>query len=168
MAPAAGIRPGIHSAGRGPDDLILIAYHVEMFQISSKLPLDRDEFDLTARVPAGATRDEFRAMLRNLLAERFHMKLHVESREFPGFGMTIAKGGTKLGGPIQNGHVESFNGKFRDECLNAKLLPESGRRQAQDRTMAGAIELGEAAKQPGLPNAGGISKGMPGAHQQDR
>ena len=36
VAPAAGIRPGIHSAGRGPDDLILIAYHVEMFQISSE------------------------------------------------------------------------------------------------------------------------------------
>jgi len=23
------------------------------------------------------------------------------------------------GRPMQNGHVESFNGKFRDECLNA-------------------------------------------------
>jgi putative transposase len=23
------------------------------------------------------------------------------------------------GKPMQNGHVESFNGKFRDECLNA-------------------------------------------------
>ena len=23
-----------------------------------------------------------------------------------------------LAGPMQNGHVESFNGRFRDECLN--------------------------------------------------
>ena len=23
------------------------------------------------------------------------------------------------GRPMQNGHVESFNGRFRDECLNA-------------------------------------------------
>jgi hypothetical protein len=29
-------------------DLILTAYHFEDFQISSKLPLDRDEFDLAA------------------------------------------------------------------------------------------------------------------------
>ena len=25
----------------------------------------------------------------------------------------------QLGKPMQNGHVESFNGKLRDECLNA-------------------------------------------------
>src|SRR6266700_1776946 len=65
------------------DDLILVAYHVELFQVSSKLPLDRDEFDLTAKIPAGSTKDEFRAMLRNLLAERFRMKIHMESRQFP-------------------------------------------------------------------------------------
>jgi len=26
------------------------------------------------------------------------------------------------GRPMQNGHVESFNGKFRDECLNANCF----------------------------------------------
>jgi len=78
-------------------DLIVIAYHVELFQVSSKLPLDRDEFDLAARVPAGATKDEFRVMLRNLLIERFHIKVHIESREFPALEMVIAKGGAKLG-----------------------------------------------------------------------
>jgi putative transposase len=26
---------------------------------------------------------------------------------------------TEPGRPMQNGHIESFNGKFRDECLNA-------------------------------------------------
>ena len=36
-------------------------------------------------------------MLRNLLAERFQMKLHIESREFPAFEMVAAKGGAKLG-----------------------------------------------------------------------
>jgi uncharacterized protein (TIGR03435 family) len=78
-------------------DLILTAYHVEVFQVSSKLPLDRDEFDLAAKVPAGATKDEFRVMLRNLLVDRFHVKLHMESREFPAFEMVLAKGGAKLG-----------------------------------------------------------------------
>jgi uncharacterized protein (TIGR03435 family) len=78
-------------------DFILVAYHVELFQVSSKLQLDRDEFDLEAKVPAGATRDEFRIMLRNLLVERFHVKLHLESREFPAFEMQLAKGGTRLG-----------------------------------------------------------------------
>jgi uncharacterized protein (TIGR03435 family) len=78
-------------------DLLVVAYHVEPFQVSSKESLDRDEFDLAARVPAGATKDEFRGMLRNLLAERFQLKLHMESREFPAFEMVVARGGAKLG-----------------------------------------------------------------------
>jgi uncharacterized protein (TIGR03435 family) len=78
-------------------DLILIAYHVELFQVSSKRPLDRDEFDLVAKVPAGTTKEQFQAMLRNLLVERFHMKLHIETRNFPAFELVLAKGGTKLG-----------------------------------------------------------------------
>ncbi len=78
-------------------DLILTAYHFEDFQISSKLPLDRDEFDLAARVPAGATRDEFRAMLRNFLVDRFHLRAHLETRNFDAFALIVAKGGPKLG-----------------------------------------------------------------------
>jgi uncharacterized protein (TIGR03435 family) len=77
--------------------LILIAYDVEDFQVSSKLPLDRDEFDLAAKIPPNATKNEFHIMLRNLLTERFQMKLHIESREFPAFEMVAAKGGAKLG-----------------------------------------------------------------------
>ncbi len=77
--------------------LIMIAYDVEDFQVSSKQPLDRDEFDLAAALPPNATKDGFRAMLRNLLVERFHMKLQVERREFPAFEMVLAKSGAKLG-----------------------------------------------------------------------
>jgi uncharacterized protein (TIGR03435 family) len=77
--------------------LVLIAYNVEDFQVSSKLPLDRDEFDLAATIPANTTKEEFRIMLRNLLAERFQMKLRTESREFPAFELVAAKGGAKLG-----------------------------------------------------------------------
>jgi uncharacterized protein (TIGR03435 family) len=79
------------------DDFILMAYRVDLFQVSSKLPLDRDEFDLTARVPAGATKEDFRGMMRNLLVERFRFVAHIESREFPAFEMVLAKGPLKLG-----------------------------------------------------------------------
>ena len=78
-------------------DLIATAYNVESFQISSTLPLDRDEFALSATLPAGTTKDEFRTMLRNLLLDRFHAILHIDIHLFPAFQMTRAKGGTKLG-----------------------------------------------------------------------
>lgn len=29
---------------------------------------------------------------------------------------------TRLGKPTDNGHIESFNGKFRDECLNQNVF----------------------------------------------
>jgi uncharacterized protein (TIGR03435 family) len=80
-------------------DLIVVAYNVRVFQISSSIPLDRETFDLAAKVPLGATKEQFRVMLQNLLAERFHLKLHVQSKEFPAYQLVVAKGGPKLTEP---------------------------------------------------------------------
>ena len=77
-------------------DLIAKAWNVEVFQISSAAPVDRDKFDLSVRVPEGATKEQFRAMLQNLLAQRFGLKSHLESREFLAYAMVMAKSGIKL------------------------------------------------------------------------
>lgn len=77
-------------------DLIAKAWNVESFQISSAAPIDRDKFDLSVRIPEGATKEQFRTMLQNLLAERFGLKAHLESREFLAYAMVIAKSGLKL------------------------------------------------------------------------
>lgn len=94
--------PGSHSPERYTFgqatilDLVTNGYNVEPFQVSSKTALDRDRFDLAATLPPGATRDQLRAMIRNVLAERFHLKIHVESREFSAYALEIAKSGAKL------------------------------------------------------------------------
>ena len=77
-------------------DLVATAWNVDYFQVSSSTPLDRQKFDLQARVPEGATKAQFRIMLQNMLAERFALKAHLESREFPAYAMVIAKSGLKL------------------------------------------------------------------------
>ena len=77
-------------------DLISTAYHVDYFQVSSPAPLDRQRFDLVAKVPEGATKQQFRVMLQNLLAERFDLKVHLETREFNAYEMVVAKTGLKL------------------------------------------------------------------------
>ena len=77
-------------------DLIALAYHIDYFQIAAKTPLDANRYDVIAKVPGGATRDQFREMLRNLLAERFHLKIHHETRDFPAWELTIAKSGLKI------------------------------------------------------------------------
>jgi uncharacterized protein (TIGR03435 family) len=55
-----------------------------------------DKYDFAAVVPAGATKAEFRAMLRNLLVERFHLRYHRETRELPLYELRVAPGGNKL------------------------------------------------------------------------
>lgn len=77
-------------------DFIGIGYDVTSFRISSRVSLDEAAFDLEARLPAGATKEELREMLRNLLAERFHLRSHIESRDFPAYEMVVAKSGLKI------------------------------------------------------------------------
>jgi uncharacterized protein (TIGR03435 family) len=77
-------------------DLLAQAYAVDYSQLSSKTPLDRDRYDLIATIPAGATKEQFRVMLQNLLADRFRMKVHKETRDFPAYELVVAKGGAKL------------------------------------------------------------------------
>jgi len=94
--------PGTRDPGRyqfglaTPLDLIMVAYHVDPFQISSKTPLTQTQFDLDAKTPPGATKEQFRAMMQNLLAERFHLKAHIETKELPGYELVVAKTGLKL------------------------------------------------------------------------
>jgi uncharacterized protein (TIGR03435 family) len=77
-------------------DLICVAYDVQRFQISSSAPLDKQSFDLAAKIPEGATKEQFRVMLQNLLAERFLLKTHLQSKEFAAYELKVAKMGPKL------------------------------------------------------------------------
>jgi uncharacterized protein (TIGR03435 family) len=89
--------PGLYHANSASlRDLIAIAWNVDYFQISSGTPLDRQNFDLAAKVPRGATKEQFRAMLQNLLMERFGLKVHMERKQFPAYELVVAKTGLKL------------------------------------------------------------------------
>jgi putative transposase len=56
------------------------------------------------------------------------------------------------GKPMQNGYVESFNGRFRDECLNANWFVS--RAQARDTMKLGEqLQRGAYAQPTGLSNA---------------
>jgi uncharacterized protein (TIGR03435 family) len=103
--------------------LISVAYHVDRFQVSSKTSLDQDFFDVAAKVPPGATREQFRSMLQNLLAERFHLKLHKESRDFPAFALTVAKGGSKMRASAVNPAAESATGPFQASAEGFLEIP---------------------------------------------
>lgn len=58
---------------------------------------DREvRFDVVAKGPAGATRDQLLAMLQTLLDERFQITKHTEPRVVAHYELTIAKRGLKI------------------------------------------------------------------------
>ena len=61
--------------------------------------LNIDMFDIAAILPPGATKDQMRAMLQNLLAERFHMAWHREKQDLPAYIMIAKKGRVRLAAP---------------------------------------------------------------------
>jgi uncharacterized protein (TIGR03435 family) len=97
-------------------DLIAVAFDVQSFQISSSIPLDREAFDLIARIAPGTAKPEFRMMMRNLLMDRFRFRFHVETREFTAWILTVAKTGPKLG--------NSANGAFAGDPSFPNLPPD--------------------------------------------
>jgi uncharacterized protein (TIGR03435 family) len=76
--------------------LVFMAYRVQLFQLTTPAWMDEERFDVIAKVPAGATQDDGRVMLQHLLAERFGLKIHRESRPATGYVLRVAKGGSKL------------------------------------------------------------------------
>lgn len=69
-----------------------------------------NRYVIDATIPAGATKDEFRTMLQNLLAERFQLKIHHETRNFPGYELVVEKGGPKLNRQPKLGTPEDMAG----------------------------------------------------------
>jgi uncharacterized protein (TIGR03435 family) len=77
-------------------NLITIAYGVPRYRLSAPEWLTEARFDLAAKVPDGATREQFRSMLQELLRERFHLVLHHEQKETQAYELAVAKNGPKL------------------------------------------------------------------------
>jgi len=77
-------------------DYIAFAYEVKDHQISGPEWLASERFDIAGTLPPGTERGQVRAMVKNLLAERFGLKLHTESREFPVYAIIRGKGPLKL------------------------------------------------------------------------
>jgi uncharacterized protein (TIGR03435 family) len=78
--------------------LITSAYGVKGYQVVGAPPnsMDSPRFDLTAKVPEGASKDDAKIMLQNLLADRFKLTVHRETKELPIYALVVGKNGPKL------------------------------------------------------------------------
>jgi uncharacterized protein (TIGR03435 family) len=77
-------------------NLLATAFAVKEHQISGPDWLRNERFDVTAKLPEGATKDQVPAMLQTLLAERFKLTTHKDSKTLPVYALIVAKNGPKL------------------------------------------------------------------------
>jgi len=101
ITPLAG--GSLRMTGATLRNLIAYAYGVRGFQIAAGSDwMDADHFDIEARAEssdASASAAEQRRIterLRSLLADRFQLAVHRETREQPVYALVVAKGGPKI------------------------------------------------------------------------
>jgi uncharacterized protein (TIGR03435 family) len=82
---------------------IAFAYKVMGEQALEQLPgwARTDRFDIQARVQGNPTKDEMRLMMRSLLAERFKLAIHDDTRQVPVLAFVLVKPG-KLGSQLRS------------------------------------------------------------------
>ena len=77
-------------------DLIAYAYNVKNYQVTGPAWLATERFDIEAKIPEGASKDDAPAMMQALLAERFGLAVHRETQEHKVWALGVGKGGPKL------------------------------------------------------------------------
>lgn len=75
--------------------VLMEAFKVKMDQIEGPYWLITDCYDISAKIPADAGRDQLPEMLQALLAERFKLAAHKEDRPTSGYALVVDKGGPK-------------------------------------------------------------------------
>ena len=85
--------PGrVNWAGATLRDLIMDAYGVKRYQVTGPDWIDPERYDVVAKVPAGATKEQVRVMWQNLLADRFGLVFHRRAEGVSGGGTDGGQG----------------------------------------------------------------------------
>jgi uncharacterized protein (TIGR03435 family) len=98
------------------DECIRWAYHLKEYQVSGAdwLRNGGPNYDIEAKAPPSTPRQQIRLMLQALLAERFSLRVHHESRTLPVYELVLAKNGAKLHEAIPEGRSGFYSEGGRD------------------------------------------------------
>jgi uncharacterized protein (TIGR03435 family) len=112
--------------------LIAIAYDIRIDKIKGgpDWVWGADRFDVEAKAenPSTVTAEQLSSMLQNLLADRFRLKLHRESRQVSGHTLVVAKNGPKLKDAIGDGRSSlriSGAAIFKPDALERRNLDQN-------------------------------------------
>jgi len=77
-------------------DYVAMAYDTPVGQIVAPEWLAQTRFDISAKLPEGVPSDRLAEMIQRLLADRFALKAHKESKVFDVYALVVRKEGLKL------------------------------------------------------------------------
>jgi uncharacterized protein (TIGR03435 family) len=110
--------------------IITSAYRIKDYQLTGPEWLRSERFDVVAKAAFGANEAQVTLMLQTLLAERFKLETHHETKDFPVYGLVAAKSGFRLQ------PVDAAGGSGMDSSNDDK----GGELKAQRTTMARLAE----------------------------
>jgi len=133
----------------GTQELALRLDYWEGLKLHAPQWVKEDRYDIEARAPESATKDQLRLMMQSLLAERFNLQVRMETREVPIFALVLNKRG--ILGPQLKQHPAS------DDCGTTAFPDDSGKGATPAQSLSALpIPCGQISRLP--PSA-------PGAHR---
>jgi uncharacterized protein (TIGR03435 family) len=93
--------------------------------------VDTDLFDIEAQAEKPSSLEQHHLMMQSLLAERFHLKFHFETKEMPVYSLTVESSGPKLtahdaansGEPwIEQGRDAPFRARWKATATSMELF----------------------------------------------
>lgn len=110
---------------------ISIAYDVRWYQLIAPdwvMQGGADStYDITAKLPLGTSKEEYRLMMQQLLADRFHVGVHRENRDLPVYSLVLGTGKPKMvpssspEPPSQRCRMFLVKNRFSWDCRNTLL-----------------------------------------------
>jgi uncharacterized protein (TIGR03435 family) len=77
--------------------LIMDSYRIKSYQLYGGPPwIDADHYDIVGKAAGKANIGEMVKMMIPMMADRFQLKIHRETKELPAYALGIAKGGPKM------------------------------------------------------------------------
>lgn len=110
--------------------IITRAYRIKDYQLSGPDWLRTERFDINAKPPSGSTEEQLMPMLQTMLAERFKLETHRETKDFPVYALVESKGGFRFkpvdptGGTNMNSSNDDKGGELKSERITMSRLAE--------------------------------------------
>src|SRR4051812_22103521 len=142
-------------------DIIRNAYGVQRYQIVGGPEwLAQDRFDINAKAPEGVAQSQLLAMMQNLLAERFKLRVHRETRSIPIFALVLARADRRLGPKMQPSAYDcaaANAARAKGETPPAPPAADGDRPACGARTNPGRMLVGGYALADFVRNLGGFA-----------